>query len=327
MTGGCKHAIAFLMWVHRKSEHPSVTEVECYWRRSALSSIGTAQKFIALSELSKINQEAEAVMPDNSTFLKDLMTAKGKEIDSQITRHNFTIENQNWKQLSIHQLAINFCTTGSTSADDFVEYCTKWMPEDLCQIAESCTRSQSGCTEWYELRYGRITASKIYEAAKCKVNNGSLVKQIIGSSKVFQSEVMERGRRLEKDVLDEIKVITGLQFKECGLFLLPDYPILGASPDAVGNDFVVEIKCPSSMKTFKNYITDDGQLTNKCKAQINMQMFACKKKKGFFGVADPSFEETKVVTVVCTDYDEEFIMPILESAVDFWKTCIFSHII
>ncbi|GBP54758.1 hypothetical protein EVAR_90042_1 [Eumeta japonica] len=35
--GGCKHAIAFLMWLHRRSEEPSCTSVECYWKKSKLS--------------------------------------------------------------------------------------------------------------------------------------------------------------------------------------------------------------------------------------------------------------------------------------------------
>ncbi|GBP90081.1 hypothetical protein EVAR_27069_1 [Eumeta japonica] len=36
--GGCKHAIAFLMWLHRRSEEPSCTSVECYWKKSKLQS-------------------------------------------------------------------------------------------------------------------------------------------------------------------------------------------------------------------------------------------------------------------------------------------------
>ena len=35
--GGCKHAIAFLMWLHRRSEEPATTAVKCYWKKSTLS--------------------------------------------------------------------------------------------------------------------------------------------------------------------------------------------------------------------------------------------------------------------------------------------------
>lgn len=35
--GGCKHSIAFLMWLHRRSEEPATTAVKCYWKKSTLS--------------------------------------------------------------------------------------------------------------------------------------------------------------------------------------------------------------------------------------------------------------------------------------------------
>lgn len=32
ITDGCKHSIAFIMWLNRRYESASPTEVECYWR-------------------------------------------------------------------------------------------------------------------------------------------------------------------------------------------------------------------------------------------------------------------------------------------------------
>ncbi|CAH2088602.1 unnamed protein product [Euphydryas editha] len=45
-AGGCKHAVAFLMWTHRRSEEPSSTEIECYWKKPILSRIGTTLKYV-----------------------------------------------------------------------------------------------------------------------------------------------------------------------------------------------------------------------------------------------------------------------------------------
>ncbi|KAJ8913990.1 hypothetical protein NQ315_008982 [Exocentrus adspersus] len=67
------------------------------------------------------------------------------------------------------------------------------------------------------------------------------------------------------------------------------YPIFGASPDAIIDNFVVEIKCPTKEKTVTNYIKSN-QIVNKYKAQIHLQMLATEKKKGLFCVADPNFE-------------------------------------
>lgn len=228
--------------------------------------------------------------------------------------------------LSIHQVLLNICEKGSSSADDFIEYASKEMSEDLCRVAEKLTKTQSDTQIWHELRYGRVTASKIYEAAHCKTLNGTLIQQIIGASKIFDSQAMQRGKKLEKDVLIEVAKITGLPFKDCGLVLLPSFPILGASPDAIRDYFIVEVKCPSSSKTFDQFLPH-GKINKKCKAQINMQMFATGKKRGLFCIADPKFEDSRQVTVVWEDYDKHFMKSIIEHAVAFWKDYIFSTMI
>lgn len=53
-AGGCNHTVAFLMWLHRRSEEPSPTETTCYWKRSKMSKIGTALKFITLESFNEV---------------------------------------------------------------------------------------------------------------------------------------------------------------------------------------------------------------------------------------------------------------------------------
>lgn len=53
---------------------------------------------------------------------------------------------------------------------------------------------------WFKLRYGRITASKIYELSRCKKGDGVLVKQILVNSKIKLTSVLERGKLLEKHI-------------------------------------------------------------------------------------------------------------------------------
>ena len=38
-NGGCKHVVAFILWLHRRSSDPSVTEVQCYWKKARLSNV------------------------------------------------------------------------------------------------------------------------------------------------------------------------------------------------------------------------------------------------------------------------------------------------
>ncbi|KAG4065951.1 hypothetical protein HA402_002694 [Bradysia odoriphaga] len=43
--GGCKHAIAVVEWLHRRSEEPSPTEEKCYWKKSALATIDPSKPY------------------------------------------------------------------------------------------------------------------------------------------------------------------------------------------------------------------------------------------------------------------------------------------
>nr|CAH7743492.1 unnamed protein product [Callosobruchus chinensis] len=52
------------MWVHRRSEEPSCTEVQCFWPKSRLSRVGTTLKFISAKDLSK----GSTVLPSNYTY-------------------------------------------------------------------------------------------------------------------------------------------------------------------------------------------------------------------------------------------------------------------
>ncbi|XP_046975380.1 uncharacterized protein LOC124541508 [Vanessa cardui] len=52
-AGGCKHAVAFLMRAHRRSEEPPCTSVECSWKKPILSRVGTSLKYITVTQLCK----------------------------------------------------------------------------------------------------------------------------------------------------------------------------------------------------------------------------------------------------------------------------------
>lgn len=64
---------------------------------------------------------------------------------------------------------LNFANQGGQRlATDFMAFCQTEMTEELCQEAKNRTITQSKDAFWFELRYGRITASKLYTAAHCK---------------------------------------------------------------------------------------------------------------------------------------------------------------
>ncbi|XP_039302545.1 uncharacterized protein LOC105203324 [Solenopsis invicta] len=298
-TGGCKHALAVVMWVHRRSEDPAPTEIACYWKKSRLSGVGTTLKYVEVKDLGiqKVHKLKRTSIPDNSTFLHDVLElAESKQIDCQISRLQVDLKCLKTNNLSLHRLLLKFHLNGGLISGNFLTFASSEMTQVLCDEAEKLIRNQSDCPLWYELRYGRITASKLYEAAHCTTDSGSFVKQVTGASKVHETSAMLRGKDLEKLVLIEVERELDTRIKSAGLYLSPNYPALGASPDGMTNEYIVEIKCPSNEKALERFLSKDKIINPKCVAQMQLQMLATGKKKGLFCVADSAFENTKKCT-------------------------------
>ncbi|EDS41036.1 conserved hypothetical protein [Culex quinquefasciatus] len=73
---------------------------------------------------------------------------------------------------------------------------------------------------------------------------------------------MARGLRLEERVVAVLKKFYP-NVKRCGLFLNPGYPAFGASPDAINETTVFEIKCPLKEDNLKYYVNEDGEIQQK----------------------------------------------------------------
>ncbi|KAJ8670103.1 hypothetical protein QAD02_001362 [Eretmocerus hayati] len=332
--GGCKHAVSFLFWVHRRTESPSPTETECYWKKSKLSSIGSSIKYIRAREMWKQTSTKPLPLPDASNFLTTLRKeAEDKQIDSQLSRHSFDLQSRKLNQLSKHQLIYSFIEgqdhneIGNTVPllDRFLTYLESKLSKELCQEAEFETRKQSDCPLWYELRYGRLTGSKLNESSRCKTPEGSLIDLIVGAAKIPDTLYMARCRNLESEVLSEVGKIYKITIKKVGFLLIPSLPMVGASPDGISDDFIVEVKCPAKAKSVEKYVKK-GEITSKFKAQMMLQMLAAGKRKGLFCVADVDFEQNKKVKIIELVYDEDFINAIIAGAVAFWKENIFPRL-
>lgn len=61
--GGFKHAIAFLAWIHRRSEDAATTSVKCCWKRSTL-----AQTSIKSVKAKDIKKKITFKTPETESF-------------------------------------------------------------------------------------------------------------------------------------------------------------------------------------------------------------------------------------------------------------------
>lgn len=313
--GGCKHAIAFLMWVHRRSEEPSCTAVECYWKKSKLSRVGSSLKFMTAKELSNGNQLLPANMSVLTEFLDEAKKRKIQNCELLKYRNDFILSDT--YAISMHHLRCKYKHKG---VDDFLkDIC---ITESLINKVEEETREQHKCNLWYELRYGRITASRAYEVSRCKTADGTLVSLILGG-KIPDTVPMRRGRVLEDEVRKTVEIKLKKNINKCGLMLSEKCPIIAGSPDGIFQDGIIEIKCPSSSKTYKNYVIN-GEATEKYFAQMQLQMYLTQKKTRVYCVADPDYSNNKKVTLINIPFNLEYIENLINNnLIVFWKSQIY----
>ncbi|RVE51656.1 hypothetical protein evm_003628 [Chilo suppressalis] len=324
-AGGCKHAIAFLSWVHRRSEEPSPTSVKCYWSKAKLSSVGSVIKFVKIKEIGETSTTANNGHTDGS-FMKSVMEEyKKRNIETQISKY-YNVSSI-FTKLSIHLLYHSFkTTTNDLDVNLFLEYCSDNIDSSACNDICKQTIEQANSPLWHEMRYGRITASKAYEVAHCKTLNGSLVESILGGKSIKDTTAMKRGRVLEPLVLAEIKKRTGIKFKKQGIILKKNLPVFGASPDGISDDYILEIKCPINENTFKKYFDSNYNPSSRYLAQIQMQMYFADRKKSIFCIAYPDFEISKEIQIINVDYDEKYCKDLFEKCLEFWRYAVYPRI-
>jgi YqaJ-like viral recombinase domain len=197
---------------------------------------------------------------------------------------------------------------------------------DICKEISELTRNQSENQEWHQYRTCRITATKLYEAAQCQTSDRSLTGLIMNGKVIHPTKAMSRGLQLENDILNSLSQKYKERISKSGFRIFEENPIFGASPDGVSQDFVFEIKCPSKNETIKNYVLD-GIIRPKYLAQISLQMKLCKKQKGIFCIASPSFEEDQQLECYPVDLDETFLLELMTKAEKFWVDNIYPKIL
>lgn len=112
------------------------------------------------------------------------------------------------------------------------------------------------------------------------------------------------------------------KFRRSGFFILSSLPIFGASPDAISEKYVIEVKRPSTEKTCSLYIKNE-KISEKCNAQVQLQMMCARKKKALFCVASPYFEQNNKVKILHIDYNESFVKALVVKAIENWKNFVF----
>lgn len=309
------------MWMYRRSKEPSKTNGTGCTVKSKLSKVDTNRKFLTLKDFG--GQEDLSSDEDSGTFLQEVIEMGNKNhSESQLLKYFKT--DATTSSLGIHRLMLKFLSTGQSSHSEFIRFCANIMTEELCSEATVTSTSQSGSCLRFELKYGRITGSNVYDAAHSKTCDEIFIQKILGLSKCKGTM---REKQLKESVVKCLQRTFKVKLKRIGVQLNPKYPIFGASPDAICDEYLVEIKCPETVECAANYLTQYNTITAKYNAQVQLQMFMSNTSKCLFCVTDPDFENNSKFHYNWVEFDGDYLDRLLTAAEHFWCQNIFPELL
>ena len=162
--------------------------------------------------------------------------------------------------------------------------------------------------EWYAIRKGKMTASN----AETIIANGkgletyiyNLMAEYYSSAEKenYINADMQRGIDLEPEARLEFEFYTDLDVQEVGFIEYNEF--IGVSPDGlIGDDGLIEIKCPNDSIYFKLLLSNN--IKPEYIAQMQMQMYVTDRQYCYFVSYNPNFEKSLYIKKI--NRDEEMI--------------------
>ena len=174
--------------------------------------------------------------------------------------------------------------------------------------------------EWFELRLGKVTASRIgdlmaktrsgYSTSRANYMTELAIQRLTGTvEQGFTSPAMQWGTDQESNARNAYSFFTDNAVQEVAFIKHPTIEQAGASPDGlVGDDGLVEIKCPNSATHLDTLLT--GKINNKYLLQMQWQMACSGRKWCDFVSFDPRFPEDLKIFIKRVERDDKLIAEI-----------------
>lgn len=171
--------------------------------------------------------------------------------------------------------------------------------------------------EWFAARAGKFTASCFSDlmavtksgpaASRRNLITRLAIERLTGTQEEgYTNAAMQRGTELEPIARSEYEARAGVMVQEIGFALHDDYQNVGASVDGlVGDDGLVEIKCPNSANHFDYLRT--GSHAQEYRWQIQGQLWVSGRAWCDAVSFDPRFPEYARLAIVRVKRDEDAI--------------------
>ena len=167
---------------------------------------------------------------------------------------------------------------------------------------------EQGTDEWFAVRNGKMTASHAQAIGSCGKGLETYCWQVVaeslssGEKEFYTNKDMERGNELEAQAISMYELEKGVETEIVGFVEHNEY--VGASPDRlVGEDGMVEVKCPNDINFFKGLV--EKKIDSKYEWQMQMQMFVTGRKWCDFVAYNPNFENSLFIMRVNLDPEKQ----------------------
>lgn len=181
-----------------------------------------------------------------------------------------------------------------------------------------------GTPEWLAERAGKVTASQIVNVIMSPTTAGYqnymaqlICEQLTGEPvETFKSAAMEHGSDTEPQARAFYELETGFDVTEAGFIPHPTLAMSGASSDGlIGQDGLVEIKCPQQAKHIKNLM--GGKIDRNYALQMQWQMQCIGRDWCDFVSFNGSFPDHLKLHITRVDRDAEVCEEITAAVTKF----------
>ena len=175
---------------------------------------------------------------------------------------------------------------------------------------------EQGSADWHTLRLGKITASRVKDVlSKGRGTTPSklsetymielLAEWLTGEAKpFFENDAMRWGTETEPQARAMYELRSGNSVEEVAFIIKDDF--VGVSPDGlIGDNGMIEIKCPTTITQIKRALSDDYSLDYY--AQIQMQLWVAERDWCDFLSFDPRLDVDAGYLLQRVKRDDEFI--------------------
>lgn len=325
----CRHILAFIFWLHRKSANNGVPSVDSFWGSESENQLSEPFRIRDLFMCDEVRFRSDLLMSTTNeeqgkafldTILDEMSVMNLKE--TAFYNHHRPVETE-FDEIFFHHAMLK-CIGKGLDVQTFMAEMEKvgrtGIYERLAMATRNCYKGQI----WLEAQFMRLRCSMFNEivTARNKSETDAILESMFVKNRKQSPE--EKKIKFHKHfILRQTEKLEGKVYKECGIIINHHFPYICAMPDGITDDHIVEIKVPTSDEQFETYLEGYESIAPKYMAQIQVQMFIANVSKALYCVLSPTFETSGALHYVWVQADMVYVANLIACAEEFWKQNVF----